>query len=111
MRVVNTHPLYEVLVVPLRSRFTLHAIVHLLFECVVISGKHFNAVLIALTIQLQLVNQVLLGACYSFLFSKVLRELLILRLNSLQILSLILGPLKLLGKAIKLLSQLRLRPA
>lgn len=93
MRVVNTHALYEILVVPLRSRFTLHAIVHLLLQSVVISGQHFNAVLVPLTIQLQLVNQVLLCACYSFLFSEVLRELLVLRLDSLQILSLILGPL------------------
>jgi hypothetical protein len=93
VRVVNTHPLYEVLVVPLRSCFTLHAIVYLLLQSVVVSGKHFNTVLVTLTIQLQLVNQVLLGACYSFFFSDVLRELLVLRLNSLQILSLIPGPL------------------
>ncbi len=93
MGVVYTHALYEVLVMPLRSCFTLHAIVHLLLQSVVISRQHFNAVLVPLTIQLQLVNQVLLGACYSFLFSEVLRKLLVLRLDSLQILSLIPGPL------------------
>lgn len=93
MCVVNTHPLYEVLVVPLRSRFTLHAIVHLLLQSIVISGEHFDAVLITITIQLKLVYQILLGTCNSILFSDVFRELLVLRLDSLQVLSLIPRPL------------------
>ena len=110
MRVVNAHALDQVLVVPLRSRLTLHAIVNLLLQSVVISGDHFDAVLIPLTVQLQLVYQILLCACHSFLFSDALGVLLILRLNPLQILSLILGPLQLFGKVFQLLSELRLGP-
>ena len=51
VRVVNTHALNQVLVVPLCPRFTLHAIVHLLLLSIVISGQHFNAVLVSLIIQ------------------------------------------------------------
>ena len=72
MGVVNTHALNQVLVVPLRSRLTLHAVVHLLLQSVVISGDHFDAVLIPLTVQLELVYQVLLSARHSLLFSDAL---------------------------------------
>ena len=110
MGVVNAHALDQVLVVPLRSRLTLHAIVHLLLQSVVISGDHFDAVLVPLTVQLELVYQVLLCACHSLLFSDALRVLLVLRLDPLQILGLILGPLQLLGEVFQLLSELRLGP-
>jgi hypothetical protein len=82
----------------------------LLLQSVVISGDHFDAVLIPLTVQFQLVNQVLLGACHSLLFSEALGVLLVLRLDPLQILGLILGPLQLLGEVFQLLSELRLGP-
>jgi len=108
--VVNAHALDQVLVVPLRSRLTLHAVVHLLLQSVVISGDHFDAVLVPLTVQLQLVNQILLCACHSFLFSDALGVLLVLGLDPLQILGLILGPLQLLGEVFQLLSELRLGP-
>ena len=110
MGVVNAHALDQILVVPLRSRLTLHAIVDLLLQSVVISGDHFDAVLIPLTVQFQLVNQVLLCARHSFLFSDALGVLLVLRLDPLQILGLILGPLQLLGEVFQLLSELRLGP-
>lgn len=110
MGVVNTHALDQVLVVPLRSRLTLHAVVHLLLQSVVVSGNHFDAVLIPLTIQLQLVYQVLLGARDSILFSDALGVLLVLRLDPLQIICLILGPLYLLGEVFQLLSELRPGP-
>ena len=110
MGVVNAHALDQVLVVPLHSRLTLHAVVHLLLQSVVISGDHFDAVLVPLTVQLQLVNQILLCACHSFLFSDALGVLLVLGLDPLQILGLILGPLQLLGEVFQLLSELRLGP-
>lgn len=110
MGVVNAHALDQVLVVPLRSCLTLHAIVHLLLQSVVISGDHFDAVLVPLTVQLQLVNQILLCPCHSFLFSDALGVLLVLGLDPLQILGLILGPLQLLGEVFQLLSELRLGP-
>lgn len=110
MGVVNAHALDQVLVVPLRSRLTLHAVFHLLLQSVVISGDHFDAVLVPLTVQLQLVNQILLCACHSFLFSDALGVLLVLGLYPLQILGLILGPLQLLGEVFQLLSELRLGP-
>ena len=110
MGVVNTHALNQILVVPLRPRLTLHAVVHLLLQSVVISGDHFDAVLIPLTVQLELVYQVLLSARHSLLFSDALGVLLVLRLDPLEILGLILGPLQLLREVFQLLSELRLGP-
>ena len=94
MCVVNTHALDQVLVVPLRPRLTLHAVVHLLLQSVVVSGDHFDAVLVPLTVQLQLVYQILLCARHSLLFSDALGVLLVLRLDPLEILGLILGPVQ-----------------
>ena len=106
MRVVNSHALYQVLIVPLRPCLTLHAVIHLLFESVVVSGQHLDAVLVALIMQPELINQLLLCPSHSFLLSDVIRKLFVLRLHPLQVLSLIPRPLELLGQVFQLNRQL-----
>jgi len=81
--IIDSHTLNKVLVMSLGSGLTLHTVIDLFFQGVIISGEHLNTVITTLILKPEFVNKLLLCASHSILLSDTISVLLILRFDSL----------------------------